>query len=69
MLRALLAGQNRPQAEQPPLAKPPPFHLPVVPDGRVQAREGREGRDDRRRDRDAHRDGWEIRDDQLFRDQ
>jgi hypothetical protein len=69
MLRALLAGQNRPQAEQPPLAEPPPVHLPVIPDGRVQARECREGRDDHRRDRDAHRDGWEIRDDQMFRDQ
>jgi hypothetical protein len=70
MLHTLLASQNRPRHELPPLVDPPPYPLPFILglEMRTHAREGRVGDDDRHQDKDDRRDGWEFRDDRQLRD-
>jgi len=67
MLCTLIANQNRPPHECPPLADPLPFHLPFVP-GLNHRFPGQDGRDDRCRDHDEHRNGWHLRDEQQLCD-
>jgi hypothetical protein len=67
MLPTLIASQNKLPSERPPLAEPPPFHLPFVP-GLDHHFPSRDGHDDRAHDRDKRRNGWNFRDERYLYD-